>query len=53
MNREKQSKELKELSAPLVEWLYENGNPHSMIVIEMDGVVLYSGEIGIPFEVKD
>jgi len=48
MLKKEQIKEFEQLSKPLVKWLNENGNPHSMIVIECDGARVYSGECGIP-----
>ncbi|MDU1356022.1 hypothetical protein [Citrobacter freundii] len=29
---------------PLIKWLNENTNPHAVIVVEVGGAVLYSGE---------
>ncbi|HFV9333204.1 TPA: hypothetical protein ACIAJC_003954 [Citrobacter freundii] len=29
---------------PLIKWLSENANPHAVIVVEVGGAVLYSGE---------
>ena len=43
----------KKAAEPMVKWLQENGNPHSLVTIEQDGAMFYSGEIGQPFEVQD
>jgi len=43
----------KQAAEPMVKWLKEHGNPHSLVTIELDGAMLYSGEIGQPFEVQD
>lgn len=47
MDREKLSA-FEEVTKPLVKWLNENGNPHSVIIIECDSARFLSGEIGIP-----
>ncbi|EGH3481562.1 TPA: hypothetical protein MO487_000370 [Salmonella enterica subsp. houtenae serovar 43:z4,z23:-] len=32
---------------PLIKWLNENANPHAVIVVEVGGAVLYSGDDGL------
>lgn len=51
--REKQMKELEELAKPLNDWLHDNGNPHSLILIQQGNIQLFSGEIGIPLPLRD
>ena len=50
---EEEMKELENMSKPLIDWLYEHGTPHSLITICQDGVIVYAGEIGIPFKPRD
>lgn len=47
------SKEVAKLAKPLIEWIQENGSPHSVLIIEQDSVRFYTGEFSIPFEIKD
>ena len=44
---DKQADEFDKLAKPLIAWLNENATPHSIIVIEPDGAVVYSGELAI------
>lgn len=32
---------------PLIKWLNDNANPHSVVVVAVDGAVLYTGERSI------
>ncbi len=45
--------ELKEAAKPLIDILYEHGCPHSVIVVRMDSVEIFSGEMAVPVEVRD
>ena len=40
-------KEFEELSAPLIEWLNKNYNPHSKIIIYCDSAEVVGGEMYI------
>lgn len=46
-------RELRKLAQPLIEFLRENYNPHSSIIIDYDFAKVVIDEIGIPFEVED
>lgn len=52
-NSKKKLEELEALAKPLNEWLQKNYNPHCLIIIRNDGAELFSGELGVPFEVFD
>ncbi len=52
INREK-VQELHDLAKPLSDWLYKNGCPHDMVLIQQDRVELFSGEMASPFELRD
>ncbi|EPJ5099856.1 MAG: hypothetical protein E6997_17485 [Citrobacter sp.] len=39
-----ESQGFEEAVKPLIKWLNDNANPHAVIVVEVDGAVLYSGE---------
>ena len=45
--------ELKELCKPLIEYLKENYDLHTTIIISEDYIKLVKDEIGIPMEVED
>ena len=47
MDKEK-LKEFEKLATPLYEWLVENTNPHTAIIIDWDNIRLVSDEVGIP-----
>lgn len=55
MLTKEQVQEFEQLAKPLVKWLNENGNPHSMIVVECDSAKVYGGECGVPISefIKD
>ena len=50
---EEMIKELENASKPLLEFLYKYGNPHTKIIVEMDGTEMVSGECACRFEVRD
>lgn len=39
-----ESQGFEEAVKPLIKWLNDSANPHAVIVVEVDGAVLYSGE---------
>ena len=39
--------EFEKLANPLMEWLNENCNPHTIIIIGVDSAQVYSGEAGV------
>lgn len=43
-------KELKELAKPLVKYLNEHHDPHTLIIIDYSRVDIYQGKAGIPIE---
>lgn len=45
--------QLKELIAPVVEWLKKNGNPHTQIIVEIDCVKVTEDVFGFPVENSD
>ena len=57
VNKENTNKVLMEefqsLSKPLSDWLYKNGNPHSLITITQSNAEVYCLQIGIPFKIRD
>lgn len=44
---------LKEAAEPLLKFINEHGNPHSVITLTQSGVGFYSEEMFAPFEVRD
>ena len=48
MLKKEQIEDFEKLAKPLVKWLNENGNPHSIIVIECDSARVYDGECSSP-----
>lgn len=46
-------KEFHDLCLPLVEYLYKYGSPHHTIIIQQDHAEMVSGEIAVPFELRD
>lgn len=53
MNQEEliaKREEFAKLTAPLIEWLNNNSNPHSRIIIESDSAELLSGELSFVTE---
>lgn len=40
----KQGKEFEEITKPVIEWLNNNGNPHTSVIITTDSAKLVSGE---------
>lgn len=45
---EKKHQEMVELAKPLVKWMNDNLHPHTVIIIETNGVQLLEGIIGHP-----
>jgi hypothetical protein len=45
--------ELKQAAQPLIDILYNYGNPHSIIIVQQDSVEILSGEMAVPIEVRD
>ena len=45
--------QLKELIAPVVEWLKKNGNPHTQIIVEIDCVKVTEDVFGLPVNDND
>lgn len=41
-------KELQEISKPILEFLKNNYNPHTTVIISEDGIKVVSDEINIP-----
>lgn len=46
--KEEQTNEMVELAKPLVKWMNDNLHPHTVIIIETNGVQLLEGIIGHP-----
>ena len=46
----KRFEELKALAIPVQKWLAKNYDPHCKIEIDITGVEVVSGEMGIPLE---
>jgi len=46
----KQLLELQELAKPIVDWLYTNGSPHSIVIIDQISAQLMHGALGVHFE---
>lgn len=44
---------LKEAAMPLIDYLYEHGTPHDVVIVRMDSVEHFSGETGSLIEVRD
>ncbi len=42
---EEQIKQFTEVSNQLIKWMCENVNPHTTIIVDCTGAVLYTGEI--------
>lgn len=42
---EDKQKELEQLATPLIEWLKQNYNPHTKIIIDIDSAEVVSGEL--------
>lgn len=57
INKEETNKimmdEFQKLSEPLSDWLYKNGNPHSLITITQSNADVYGLRIGIPFKIRN
>lgn len=51
--KRKEKEEFEKLSRQFIDFLYNYGNPHSMIIIEQTGARFFSGELGISFELRD
>ena len=49
---DKKYKELEELVQPIIDWLYENGDPYTTVSIAMDLVKVDQTSAGIPLEVR-
>ena len=47
------TKELENASKPLLDFIYKYGNPHTKIIVEMDGVEMVSAECACKFEIRD
>lgn len=45
--------QLKELIAPVVEWLKKNGNPHTQIIVGIDCVKVTEDVFGLPVNDND
>ena len=45
--------ELKNIAQPLVNYLQNNYDPHTYILVRDDKVEILQEEMGVPFEVKD
>lgn len=43
------SKELHDLSLPIIQWLRKNHNPHKAVIITVDHSKIVEDQIGIPF----
>ena len=52
-NMPEKLKELEHLSTPLVDYLRDNYDPHTVIVIQDDLVRLYREEMGVPIPLSD
>ena len=50
---EEMIKEWKNASKPLLDFIYKYGNPHTKIIVEMNGAEMVSGECACKFEVRD
>lgn len=53
ISQEEKMSALKDAMKPMVEFVSKYCNPHGMVVIRQGGAELYSGELGIPFEVPN
>ena len=50
---EEQREELKQLCEPLVNYLTQNHDPHTQIIVSMDSILITKTEIGIPLDNND
>ena len=50
---EEEMEELKQLCEPLVNYLTQNHDPHTQIIVSMDSILITKTEIGIPFDNND
>jgi hypothetical protein len=50
---EERNKALEVAAAPLAEFMNEYCDPHSLVTVEQGHIVLYTGECGLPFPVRD
>jgi hypothetical protein len=57
INKEETNKimmdEFQKLSEPLSDWLYKNGNSHSLITITQSNADVYGLRIGLPFKIRN
>ncbi len=51
--RDKMFVELKEISKPLVDFLYKYYHPHATIMISQSNVDVVEGDMGFPNELRD
>lgn len=51
--QEQKFREIREAAAPLVEYMNQNYCPHDMAIVRQGGVEIVSGQMTIPFPVKD
>jgi hypothetical protein len=42
-----ESAEFELLARPIIKWLNEHGNPHSVVIIDTNSAQILSGEVGI------
>lgn len=47
MKKQENRKEFERLSKPLIEWLNENWNPHTKIIIDTTSAEVVSGEMSV------
>ena len=50
---EEEMEELKQLCEPLVNYLTQNHDPHTQIIVSMDSILITKTEIGIPLDNND
>jgi len=48
-NAPRRMKEFENLAKPLIEWLWENYNPHAEIRITWERAEIFCSDMGIPF----
>jgi len=44
---------LKEAVKPIIDWLYENGNPHMKIIVDQSSTQIFDGTLGFENELRD
>lgn len=53
MDNKEKIEELKNLSQPLLDWIYQNGCPHDLIIIDIKGITFLNSKYFCPYETRD